>query len=150
MRLAISIGVCLAVGWLGSLVTRPALRDWYAALSKPAWTPPSWVFAPVWTSLYLAMGVAAWLVWRHQPLASLPMRLFLVQLLLNFAWTAVFFGLRAPGWAVVEIAVLWVAILLTAVTFTETSTLAAGLMAPYLLWVAYAGALNFAIWRLNR
>ena len=66
MRLAISIGVCLVVGWLGSLVTRPALRDWYAALSKPAWTPPSWVFAPVWTSLYLTMAVAAWLVWRRQ------------------------------------------------------------------------------------
>ncbi len=150
MRLAISIGVCLVVGWLGSLVTRPALRDWYAALSKPAWTPPSWVFAPVWTSLYLTMAVAAWLVWRRQPLASVPMRLFLLQLLLNFAWTAVFFGFRAPGWAVMEIAVLWVAILVAAISFAKTSALAAGLMAPYLLWVAYAGALNFAIWRLNR
>ncbi|MGB8475729.1 MAG: TspO/MBR family protein [Candidatus Acidiferrum sp.] len=149
MRLTVCITVCLGAGWLGSLLTRPALKAWYEELSKPHWTPPNWLFAPVWTALYVAMAVATWLVWRRSSLTSVPMRLFLLQLLLNVAWSAVFFRFRSPGWAFLEIAILWCAILLTAIAFRRTAPLAGWLMVPYLMWVSYAGALNFAIWRLN-
>lgn len=149
MRLALSIAVCLGAGWLGSLVTRPSLTAWYEGLAKPHWTPPDWLFAPVWTTLYVTMGVAAWLVWRRRSLETIPMRLFLVQLLLNVAWSAVFFRFRSPGWAFLEIVVLWCAILLTAIAFGRIARIAGWLMAPHLLWVSYAAALNFAIWRLN-
>lgn len=149
MRIALCIVVCLGAGWLGSLLTRPALMAWYEGLSKPNWTPPNWLFAPIWTILYMAMGVAAWLVWRRSGLTAAPMQLFLLQLLLNVAWSAVFFRFRSPGWAFVEIVTLWCAILLTAIGFGRTAPLAGWLMIPYLLWVSYAAALNFAIWRLN-
>jgi benzodiazapine receptor len=122
---------------------------WYEGLSKPNWTPPNWLFAPVWTILYVAMGVAAWLVWRRSSFTAAPMQLFLLQLLLNVAWSAVFFRFRSPGWAFIEIVALWCAILLTAITFGRTAPAAGWLMIPYLLWVSYAAALNFAIWRLN-
>ncbi len=149
MRLTISIVVCLAVGWLGSLPTRPALASWYRALSKPAWTPPNWLFAPVWTALYVTMGVATWLVWRRSSLATVAMGLFLAQLLLNGIWSVLFFGFHQPGWAFLELSILWLAILLTTIAFGRTVPLAGWLMIPYLIWVSYAGALNFAIWRLN-
>jgi translocator protein len=149
MRLTLCIVVCLGAGWLGSLLARPALMAWYEGLSKPNWTPPNWLFAPVWTILYVAMGVAAWLAWRRSSLAAVPMRLFLLQLLLNVAWSAVFFRFRSPGWAFLEIAILWCAILLTAIAFRTTAPVAGWLMIPYLVWVSYAAALNFAIWRLN-
>jgi len=149
MRLTLCIAVCLGAGGLGSLLTRPALMTWYEGLSKPNWTPPNWLFAPVWTILYVAMGVAAWLVWRRSSLAAVPMQLFLLQLLLSVAWSAVFFRFRSPGWAFFEIVALWCAILLTAVAFGRTAPVAGWLMVPYLVWVSYATALNFAIWRLN-
>jgi len=149
MRLTFCIAVCLGAGGLGSLLTRPALMTWYEGLSKPNWTPPNWLFAPVWTILYVAMGVAAWLVWRRSSLAAVPMQLFLLQLLLSVAWSAVFFRFRSPGWAFFEIVALWCAILLTAVAFGRTAPVAGWLMVPYLVWVSYATALNFAIWRLN-
>jgi benzodiazapine receptor len=95
------------------------------------------------------MAVAAWLVWRRSALTGVPMRLFLLQLLLNVAWSAVFFRLRSPGWAFMEMVALWCAILLTAIAFGKTAPVAGWLMIPYLMWVSYAAALNFAIWRLN-
>lgn len=147
MRLTLCIVVCLGAGWLGSLLTRPALTIWYEGLSKPNWTPPNWLFAPVWTILYVTMGVAACLVWRRGSLTAVPMQLFLLQLLLNVAWSAVFFRFRSPGWAFLEIVALWCAILFTAIAFGRASPVA--LMIPYLVWVSYAAALNFAIWRLN-
>jgi benzodiazapine receptor len=149
MRLTLCVVVCLGAGWIGTLLTRPALMTWYQGLSKPNWTPPNWLFAPVWTILYVAMGVAAWLVWRRSSLTAAPMQLFLLQLVLNVAWSAVFFRFRSPGWAFLEIIALWCAILLTAITFGRTVPAAGWLMTPYLLWVSYAAALNFAIWRLN-
>jgi len=149
MRLIVCIAACLAAAALGSLLTTPSLRPWYAELRKPAWTPPSWLFAPVWTILFLAMAVAAWLVWRKAGLASAPMRLFLLQLLLNVGWSAFFFRLRSPGAAFVEILVLWLAILATSVEFWKVIPPAGFLLLPYLIWVGYAAALNFSIWRLN-
>lgn len=149
MRLTICIAVCLGAAWLGSLLTRPALKPWYAGLAKPRWTPPNWLFGPAWTILFLAMAFAAWLVWRQSTLMAVPMQLFLLQLLLNVAWSALFFRLRSPGVAFVEIVLLWCGILITTIAFGRIVPLAAWLMIPYLTWVTYAGALNFAIWRLN-
>ena len=149
MRLTLCIVVCVGAGWLGSLLTRPALMTWYEGLSKPDWTPPNWLFAPVWTIMYVAMAIAAWLVWRRSGLAAVPMQLFLLQLLLNVAWSAVFFRFRSPGWAFLEIVALWCAILFTAIAFGRAAPVAGWLMIPYLVWVSYAAALNFAIWRLN-
>ena len=127
----------------------PALRPWYANLSKPSRTPPNWLFGPVWTILYIAMAIAAWLVWRKAGLTAVPMQLFLLQLLLNVAWSAVFFRLRSPGPAFVEIVMLWLAILATMIEFWRAVPLAGLLLLPYLIWVSYATALNYSIWRLN-
>ncbi|HVA94771.1 MAG TPA: TspO/MBR family protein [Candidatus Dormibacteraeota bacterium] len=149
MRLIVSIAVCLAAAGLGSLLTTPALQPWYASLSKPRWTPPNWLFGPVWTILYLAMGVAAWLVWREDGLTAVPMRFFLLQLLLNVAWSGLFFRLRSPGLAFGEIVVLWFAILATTIEFWAVVPAAGWLLLPYLIWVGYATALNFSIWKLN-
>lgn len=149
MRLTICLAVCLGTAWLGSLLTRPALKPWYEALAKPPWTPPNWLFGPVWTALFVAMAFAAWLVWREGRLTAIPMQLFLLQLILNVAWSALFFHFRAPGAAFIEILFLWSAILAATISFGKTVSLAGWLMVPYLIWVTYAVALNFAIWRLN-
>jgi tryptophan-rich sensory protein len=142
---------CLAVGFVGSLATRTSVDSWYAGLSKPGWTPPNWLFGPVWTLLYILMAVAAWLVVRQLGLSeSLPaIFAFAVQLALNLAWSFLFFWLRAPGIAFFEILVLWTAILVTVVLFFRVSATAGWLMAPYLVWVSYAAALNLAIWWMN-
>jgi tryptophan-rich sensory protein len=149
--LALSVGVCFAVAGVGSLFTRPAIKGWYAALQKPSWTPSNWIFGPVWSALYLSMAIAAWLVWRRAGFAGarLPLTLFALQLLLNLAWTGVFFGLRMPGAAFAEIVLLWLFILATTAAFWPLSRAAAWLMVPYLLWVTYAATLNYGIWRLN-
>ncbi len=125
--------------------------DWYAALRKPSWNPPSWVFAPVWTTLYTMMGVAAWLVWRRGGLACQRKALtcFLLQLALNAIWSPLFFGLHWTGVAFAEIVLLWGAIAGTIATFYPVQRLAAWLLAPYLAWVSFAAALNFTLWRLN-
>lgn len=125
--------------------------DWYAALAKPAWNPPSWIFGPVWTLLYVLMAVAAWLVWRAGagPQRRRALALYGVQLALNAAWTPLFFGLHLLGAALAEILVLWVAIAATMVAFARVSRVAAWLLAPYLAWVGFAAVLTFTIWRLN-
>lgn len=124
---------------------------WYAALEKPAFNPPSWIFAPVWTTLYVLMGVAAWLVWRRAGFATArgALVLFAAQLGLNALWSYVFFGAHRMGWALAEMGVLWAAILATILAFRRHSTLAAGLLVPYLAWVSFAAVLNLALWRLN-
>ncbi len=124
---------------------------WYAELDKPSWNPPSWVFGPVWTALYATMGVSAWLVWRERGLSGArgALTLFDVQLALNAAWSWLFFGLQRPGLAFAEIVALWLAIVATLAAFARHSRPAAWLLSPYLAWVTFAAALNFAIWRLN-
>ncbi len=149
MRLLVCIVVCLGAAGIGSLLTTPSLRPWYEGLSKPRWNPPNWLFGPVWTILYLAMAIAAWLVWRKAGLTAAPMQLFLTQLVLNVAWSALFFRLRSPGLAFTEIVVLWFAILATTIEFWRAVPAAGWLLLPYLIWVGYATALNFSIWRLN-
>tara|TARA_R110002072_G_scaffold302899_1_gene489575 strand:+ start:17520 stop:17993 length:474 start_codon:yes stop_codon:yes gene_type:complete len=127
---------------------------WYAALAKPDWTPPGWAFPVVWTTLYVLMGTAAWIVWRTGQKAAKgqarrPLIFFVGQLLLNAAWTPVFFAARQILPALVLIAVLWVAILATTIAFRRVSGIAALLLVPYLAWVSIATVLNFEIWRLN-
>jgi len=135
---------------IGGYATSLGLDAWYRALAKPSWNPPDWVFGPVWTLLYVLMALAAWLVWlRGWKAARYALALFVVQLILNAAWSWLFFGLRQPGWAFVEIVVLLAAIIATTVAFARVKPIAAWLLAPYLAWVAFAGFLNFAIWRLN-
>jgi len=145
------------VGWLlvsfAAAVAGSRFRpgEWYASLTKPAWNPPSALFAPVWTLLYAMMGVAAWLVWRKEGFrgAALPLSLFIAQLLLNALWSYLFFGLHRPGLAFLDIVVLWAAILVVAVLFWREDWRAGALMVPYLAWVGFASCLNFVLWRLN-
>jgi benzodiazapine receptor len=144
------LATCFAVAGLGGYWTSLGLGPWYDGLRQPSWSPPNRVFGPVWTLLYASMAVAAWLVWRQGCAeARVPLAWFGVQLALNLAWTGLFFALRRPGPAFAEIILLWAVILATTVAFGRVSRLAAGLLAPYLAWVAYAAALNFALWRLN-
>ena len=124
---------------------------WYAELAKPAWNPPNWIFAPVWTFLYILMGVAAWVCWLRAgwERGRAALAVFVLQLVLNFTWSWIFFGTHRMGWALVEIVILWSAILLTILLFARKSVTAAALLVPYLLWVTFAAVLNAALWHLN-
>lgn len=151
LMLIVFLAICLGVGGLGAIATDKGVRDWYPSLRKPNGTPPGWVFGPVWTTLYVLMAVSAWLIWReYQWGARAALLIFFGQLALNVAWSGIFFGTRRPGMALVEIAILWLAIAFTVFVFSTLSPTAAYLLVPYLLWVSYASYLNFGIWRLNR
>ena len=148
LALAAFIVPCFAVAGLGGLATGHSVETWYKDLAKPSWTPPGWVFGPVWTLLYMAMAIAAWRVWQGQGLRW-PLALFGAQLLFNAAWSWLFFGLRMPGAACVDVFLLWVAIVVTTAVFWRVDLAAGVLFVPYLLWVTFAMALNFAIWRMD-
>jgi benzodiazapine receptor len=137
-----------ATAALGGATTAGSVRDWYPTIAKPSWTPPSWLFGPVWTALYLMMAVAGWLVWRRVGWGG-ALVWFAVQLALNTTWSPVFFGMHRIGLALVNIVLLWVAIVGTTVAFWRVTPVAGWLFVPYLAWVSFATALNFAIWRLN-
>jgi translocator protein len=123
---------------------------WYAALDKPSWNPPSWVFGPVWTVLYIMMGVAAWLVWdRYRSAARAALAVFVVQVVFNGLWSYLFFGLQSPALAFAGIVILWSLIVTTLVLFWRARTVAGVLLLPYLAWVSFAAVLNFTIWQLN-
>ena len=139
---------CLAIGSLGGFVTMKPVLEWYPTLAKPTWTPPSWVFGPVWTVLYIMMAVAAWLVWRSGN-AKTALVLFCAQLALNLAWSFLFFGARSPGLGLIDIVPLWLAVAATIFAFSFHSRVAAFLMVPYLAWVSFATALNAAIYMMN-
>ncbi len=143
------IALTLATGFCAGQVTAPNIAGWYVHLAKPAFNPPDAVFAPVWTILYILMAVAAWRVWRKTGWRSAAMSLWLVQLALNFCWSFIFFGAHALLAALLELGVLWLFVLATLVTFRRADRPAAWLMVPYLAWVSFAGALNYAIWGLN-
>lgn len=149
LGLALWIVLPFIAAWIGAQVTDPG---WYQELRRPTWAPPGWLFGPVWTALYLMMGVAAWLVWSQHGFvgARIALTLFLVQLVFNALWSWVFFGLRQPGWAFVEIVFLWLLILATTLAFSRKRALAAWMLTPYLAWVTFAAALNLSIWLLNR
>jgi len=145
------LALCLAVGGAASIFPLRAIPTWYAGLVKPPLNPPNQVFGPVWTVLYILMAVAAWIVWKTRPSAcrTRGLRLFLVQLGLNFLWTWIFFGTHQIMTAFIDLLALWAAILLTLLTFKKMSTTAAWLLVPYLAWVTFAGYLNITIWHLN-
>jgi benzodiazapine receptor len=152
VKLVVSLVACQCAGLIGSIFTTPAIPTWYASLQKPAFNPPNWLFAPAWITLYLLMGVAAFLIWRQglkQKGVKAALVIFLVQLVLNALWSVVFFGLQSPLWGVVVILALWIAILLTILRFFKLSTAAGSLMLPYILWVSFAAVLNIAIFMLN-
>lgn len=140
-----------AAAGIGGYFTGQSVREWYPALAKPAWTPPSWLFGPVWTILYVCIAVAGWLAWQRGGFGAHPFAwaVFFAQLILNAAWSWIFFGLRQPGYAAGEIVILWLMILAATVGFFRITAPAGWLFVPYLLWVSYASALNAAIWRLN-
>jgi tryptophan-rich sensory protein len=145
------LGWILLVFAVGALGSRFMPDAWYVQLHKPAWNPPNWVFAPVWSTLYLCMGLSAGLVWRRGGFKAqkAPLALFVVQLLLNGLWTPLFFGMHRIDLALAIICLLWGYVLMTIKAFLRTSPLAAWLLLPYLAWISFAGILNFAIWRLN-
>ncbi|HET9641370.1 MAG TPA: TspO/MBR family protein [Candidatus Paceibacterota bacterium] len=152
-KLIAAVALSELAGVIGALFTTPAIGTWYATLARPDFSPPSFVFAPVWTTLYALMGIAAFLVWQKRDAAPLARRnaviLFFIQLVLNTLWSILFFGLHNPGLAFAEIALLWLAIAATINAFARVSRTAAWLLAPYLLWVTFASYLNYAIWTLN-
>jgi translocator protein len=152
-KLVIAIGVSLGAGAIGSFFSAPAVQStWYAGLVKPALNPPAWVFGPVWTTLFILMGVAVWLVWKRgfgEPGVRRALILFAIQLVLNVLWSIIFFGLHSPGGALIEIAFLWLVILATLITFYRISKPAAWLLMPYILWVSFAAYLNYSIYVLN-
>jgi tryptophan-rich sensory protein len=145
------LAICFATAAIGSLFAGSEWGEWYRQIEKPVFTPPGWVFGPVWTFLYLAMGIAAWIVWRkrHERPVTLPLSVFAVQLALNGLWTPLFFGMRNPGIAFLDIVALWLAIAATIWWFSSVSKQAAYLLVPYLVWVSFALILNLEIWRLN-
>ena len=145
------VAICFAAAAAGGALTSTSVGDWYQTLKKPSWTPPDWLFGPVWTALYFLMALSAWLAWRRGGwLASqVSLGLFGLQLMLNVSWSAIFFGMRSPGLAFGEIVILWLAIAATAVSFWGRSATAALLFTPYLAWTTFAALLNFTIWRMN-
>jgi len=142
------IGACLLAATTGATF-RPG--DWYEQLKKPSWRPPNWVFAPAWAVLYLTIAVSGWLVWRTAGFAgaAAPLSIYLLQLGLNAAWSAIFFGMRRPDLAFVEIMLLWLSIVATIAAFHPVNVAAAWLLLPYLAWVTFAAVLNLTVWRMN-
>ena len=152
LKLVISLAFCQLAGFIGSLFTTPSIPTWYAALNKPAFNPPNSIFGPVWTTLFLLMGISAYLIWRkgvHDKNVKIALLIFIVQLLLNVTWSFLFFGLHSPSSAFFEIIILWLAILVTVFSFMKISKPAGILLLPYLLWVSFASVLNFSLWKLN-
>ena len=153
VKLVIAVATPLVVGGLSGAVTANGVATWYPSLAKPSFNPPAWIFGPVWTVLYVMMGVAAFLVWRQGLEAEgvrFALSIFVVQLALNGLWSILFFGLRSPGLAFAEILILWFAIGATVWAFWRVVPPAGALLLPYWAWVSFATALNGSIWSLNR
>lgn len=153
LKLFISILIPLAVGGISGIFTTAEIPTWYAQLNKPWFNPPSWIFAPVWTSLYVLMGIAMFLVWKSnapEPQKKMALYVYAIQLVLNFFWSIIFFHFHQTGWALVEIGFMWVFILLTIFAFGKINSIAAWLLVPYICWVSFATVLNHAIWKLNQ
>jgi benzodiazapine receptor len=153
LNLIVSIGICELAGVIGSIFTFRKIPTWYASLKKPSFRPPNWLFGPVWTTLYLLMGIAAYLIWQDGIGNSnvwMALAVFGIQLGLNVLWSVVFFGMESPSGGIVVIFLLWGAILASIVLFLPISITAGVLLLPYILWVSFAAGLNVAIYRLNR
>lgn len=152
-KLILSIIVCQLAGFIGSIFTRASVSTWYVTLNKPSFTPPGWVFGPAWITLYLLMGISAFLVWSKgfsNREVKVALIFFGIQLILNAFWSAAFFGFRSPFAGLIVIAALWVFILLTILFFFRVSHTAGVLLLPYIGWVSFAGVLNAALFVMNR
>jgi len=152
MKLIIIVLICQSVGIIGSLFTRSSIPTWYSTLAKPSFAPPNWIFAPVWTTLYLMMGISAYLILSeglYNPKVKKAVILFVVQLILNAIWSPLFFGLKSILLGLIVIMILWVFILLTILRFFRMSKIAGLLLIPYLLWTSFATILNFSLFILN-
>jgi benzodiazapine receptor len=153
IKLVVSILACFAAGGIGSLFTFKAIPTWYAGLKKPPYTPPNWVFGPVWTTLYILMGISVFLIWQKGlPINSviLAFTLFWVQLTFNALWSIIFFGMKSKGGGVIIIIVLWLLIIATMITSFRVSGWAGALLVPYIIWVSIASYLNIGVWLLNK
>jgi translocator protein len=148
IKFIISITIPLLAGFIGSYFTTPAITGWYSELIKPDLNPPNWIFAPVWTALYILMGISFFLIWKKGK-HYLEMSVFGVQIILNTTWSIFFFGFQRLDIAFVNIVLLWIMIFLTMLLFSRISKIAMYLLIPYILWVSFAGYLNFTIWILN-
>jgi len=151
-KIIVSVLICQGVGAVGSIFTSPAISTWYAILQKPSFNPPNWIFAPVWTILFLLMGISLYLIWSKgwaDKRVKIALFIFGIQLVLNILWSFLFFGLQSPLYAFIGIIILWLAILLTIISFYRISKPAAYLLLPYILWVSFASILNFSIMILN-
>ena len=150
--LIIALGLPQLAGGIGAIFTSSAVRGWYKTLVRPSIAPPNWIFGPVWTTLFLLMGIASYLVymkgWERTDV-KWALGLFAVQLVLNVLWSLIFFGMQNPGAALIEIVIFWIAIAATIIAFYRISPAAAFLMVPYLAWVTFASYLNYSFWRLN-
>ena len=152
LKLVASIILCQLAGFIGSLATIPAIPTWYESLKRPSFNPPNWIFGPVWTGLYTLMGISFFMVWQKRadhPQVKTALVFFFIQLILNALWSVAFFGLRSPLSGLMDIVLLWIAILLTIKSFFKISKTAALLLLPYFLWVSFAVLLNFSLWILN-
>ena len=152
LMLGLFMLVCFSAEFIGGLFTQQSVHSWYLQLIKPTWTPPAFVFAPVWTLLYFLMAISIWLIWDtiSQRSKNAAYVLFSTQLILNMLWSALFFSMRSPSLALIDISFLWLLIVWMIVSFHAIRPSAAYFQIPYLLWTSYAWALNFSIWQLNR
>ena len=153
LKLVISIAVPLAVGAVAGMFTASGISGWFQTIEKPAWQPPNWVFGPVWTVLYLMMGIALFLIWKKEApktIKRMAITVWIIQLVFNFFWSFIFFQKHQLDWALGEILVLWFFILLTILFFARISKTAAWLMVPYISWVSFASLLTFTIYELNK
>ncbi len=152
LKFFISVLTCLSIGGVSGFITSTEIPTWYVAVIKPSFNPPNWIFGPVWTTLYILMAISFWLIWKSDTESSIKnraMTFFVIQLILNFFWSIIFFSLHQLGFALIEISLMWIFILFSIISFYPISKTASFLLIPYLLWVSFASVLNFAIWKLN-
>ena len=152
IKLFISIFICMAVGGISGYLTASEIPGWYMSLNKPGFNPPNCIFALVWTTLYILMGISFWMVWKssaEEAVKNRAMVFFIIQLVLNFFWSIIFFSFHQLGFAMIEIVLMWIFILFSIISFYPISKAASYLLIPYICWVSFASVLNFAVWRLN-
>lgn len=152
LKFIIAVTIPLVVGAIAGFFTSSSVNGWFTTLNKPSFNPPNWLFAPVWTMLYIMMGIALFLTWKSKAellTKKTAITLFFVQLAFNFLWSFIFFYAQQPGWALVDIIILWLMIVCTIFYFGKISAAAAWLLVPYICWVSFATILNYSIWKLN-
>jgi benzodiazapine receptor len=150
VKLIISLLACFSAAAIGAYFTFPEIKGWYTQIHKPAWNPPNYLFGPVWTTLYTMMAIALWLVWtKAARTIKLPVTIFIVQLILNAVWSIIFFNLHNISLALIDISLLFLAIIATIIAFWKVNKVAGALLIPYLVWVGIAAFLNYTIFRLN-